>query len=101
MSKHDNSAAWNDINGGLRGSTLLRIGALLSIPAALLNVGAEVLPHLADTMVTTAWLLWIAALALMGAGFMWVGIQLPCPESAWPSDAPCCCSSSPWWKAGI
>jgi len=75
MSEKNQADAWGEINGGLRGSTLLRGGAVVSITAALLNVGAEVFPHLNDPLVTLAWLLWIAALGLMGAGFMWVGVQ--------------------------
>ncbi len=70
---------WGEINGGLRGSNLLRAGALLSIPAALLNFATVFLPSqgisLGDAGVTGAWLLWIASLFLLAAGFMWVGIQ--------------------------
>lgn len=70
---------WAEINGGLRGSLLLRLGALFTIAATVQNL----LPLVLETMgqaspgflVTTAWLSWIAALMLLAAGFIWVGVQ--------------------------
>lgn len=79
MNQSSRSNPWEEINGGLRGSTLLRAGAILSLPAALLNFAYSFLPSqglaLGDWAVTSAWLVWIVALLFMAGGFLWVGIQ--------------------------
>lgn len=79
MSDHHSIEFWDEVNGGFRGSSLLRAGAVLSVPASLLNLASQFLPQygteVVGWVVTVAWLLWIASLSFLAAGFMWVGIQ--------------------------
>lgn len=67
---------WREIDGGFRGSVLLRAGAYASAVGVLVNLGAQVLagdagPSLLLTII--AWLLYILALWLLAGGFFWVG----------------------------
>ncbi len=75
----ENNNFWAEINGGLRGSILLRIGALFTIAATAQNLLPRILETVGEPspgfLVTTAWLSWIAALMLLAAGFIWVGVQ--------------------------
>ena len=67
---------WSAVDGGFRGSVLLRLGAVLSACGALTNMGAELLGSAAGAsanVTTVAWLIYIAALWLLGSGFLWVG----------------------------
>ncbi|MCB1185014.1 hypothetical protein KDM41_16420, partial [bacterium] len=68
---------WKDVDGGFRGSLLLRAGAVTVALGAVLNLAALLVgggPESPSPSVTTvAWLVYIAALWLLGAGFVWVG----------------------------
>ena len=70
---------WAEAHGGLRGSTLLRAGAVLAALSLLVDTSCRVLvPELAEgpfILVTGAWLGWIAALAVLGLGFLWTGMN--------------------------
>lgn len=74
MSNH-----WNEANGGLRGSTFLRAGAIAYLIAALAHFGARVLVPGAtgpdDPYFMAALLLWDGALFLLAAGFLWTGFH--------------------------
>ncbi len=67
---------WARVEGGFRGSVMIRIGALITALGSLLNLGAQLLPVDAgpSPIVTTiAWLLYIIGLWFLAAGFFWVG----------------------------
>ena len=70
---------WAEASGGVRGSSLLRLGALLMCLAALLNgAGTALQPSqslLGIRILKVAWLLWIGDLWLVGAGFIWIGLN--------------------------
>ncbi len=79
MSQAKLNNPWGEINGGLRGSTLLRTGALLTILATLGNFASTFLKsnsaQVPDILISGAWLSWILALWLLAAGFIWIGAQ--------------------------
>jgi hypothetical protein len=79
MDQPSSANPWSEINGGLRGSTLLASGAILSILATWQNFASIVLATegepASQALVTCAWLCWILALWLLAAGFIWVGVQ--------------------------
>ncbi len=70
---------WAEINGGLRGSTLLHAGALMTIVGTVGNFVSDFIASSAGPapglLVTVAWLSWILALWLLAAGFVWIGVQ--------------------------
>jgi len=70
---------WAEAHGGLRGSTLLRAGAVLAALSLLVDTSCRMLvPNLEAgplLVVTGAWLGWIAALAVLGLGFLWTGMN--------------------------
>ncbi len=70
---------WAEANGGLRGSTLLRLGAVAYLLAAALHVAARLLaPEGAtpsDPMFMIALVVWDLTLFLLATGFFWTGIH--------------------------
>lgn len=70
---------WGETHGGLRGSTLLRLASLIILLGAGLNASLPWLPLDADLLQNVVprvgWLCWISGLWLMGAGFIWIGIN--------------------------
>ena len=69
---------WAESNSGLRGSTLMRIGGLLTIVAPLGKSSAEMLSQktdLAHLLMTASWVSWILALLVLAAAFIWVGAK--------------------------
>ncbi len=67
---------WNELDAGFRGSLILRLGALATATGALLNLGAQVLAGSGDPSgpaTIMAWLLFIAGLWGLAAGFIWIG----------------------------
>ncbi len=79
MSQSQIGDPWAEINGGLRGSSLLNAGALLTIVAAVGNFIGDLLATSGSPIVNLitggAWLSWILALWLLAAGFIWIGVQ--------------------------
>ncbi|MCP4293608.1 MAG: hypothetical protein GY780_17415 [bacterium] len=79
MTEQKQQNPWNEVNGGLRGSTLLKGGAIVSVLATGQNFAAYYLGstshQFSSFLVSSAWLTWILALWLMAAGFIWVGLQ--------------------------
>ena len=79
MSQPNTKNPWAEINGGLRGSTLLVSGAIVTILATWQNFAAVLLTpsgeRASGLIITSAWLCWIIALWLLAAGFIWVGVQ--------------------------
>jgi len=59
----------------MRGSILLRSGAVITVLATLLNFAPNILPEAPGMLVSAAWLLWIMALWLLAAGFIWIGVH--------------------------
>ena len=78
---------WREVSGGVRGSRLLFFGALLLVAAALANVAGGLMRiYLPDSFVPVlkaAWLAWVGALWLVGAGFIWVGINPVLSRLGW------------------
>ena len=70
---------WNEANGGLRGSTFLRIGGAAYLIAALLHFSARMMVPDAtgpdDPFFVVALLAWDFSLFLLAAGFFWTGIN--------------------------
>jgi hypothetical protein len=70
---------WAEANGGLRGSTFLRLGAVAYLLAAALHVAARLLaPEGAtpsDPMFMIALVVWDLTLFLLATGFFWTGIH--------------------------
>lgn len=79
MSHTTSTDHWAEINGGLRGSLLLRAGALFTILATGQYFASVLLTsptgQASGKLVASSWLFWIAALWLLAAGFIWVGVQ--------------------------
>jgi hypothetical protein len=60
----------------LRGSTLLRVGAVLSAVSVLLESGSRLVPGpTAWDLGIVAWTGWTLALICLGLGFVWVGLN--------------------------
>lgn len=70
---------WAAAHGGLRGSALLRIGVYLAVASLLVETGGKVLIADLETgpwgVTAGAWLGWIASLAVLGIGFVFVGVN--------------------------
>ncbi len=67
---------WAEIDGGFRGSLILRLGALTLAIGVLANLGTQLLAGPATPsqgLTTISWLLFILGLWLTAAGFIWVG----------------------------
>jgi hypothetical protein len=75
MSRPGTPNPWSEINGGMRGSILLRIGAVMTILATMQNFGAAFMEDAPGILVSSAWLCWIMALWLLAAGFIWIGVH--------------------------
>ncbi len=75
MDQPGNHNLWAEINGGMRGSTLLRAGAVLSILATGQLFAAGFLGQSSGILINSAWLSWIAALFLLASGFFWIGVH--------------------------
>ncbi len=71
------SDPWSDINGGIRGSILLRSGAVVIFLAAMLNFFSRLLTTATaqSFLVEPAWVAWILGLWVLASGFFWVGVQ--------------------------
>ncbi len=69
MKQPESGNHWDEINGGLRGSTLLHAGGLMTIVATTGNLASEYLMANGGMtpawLVTGAWLCWILALWLI------------------------------------
>lgn len=66
---------WAEINGGMRGSTLLNTGAAVTILATVQLFAAGFLGQVSGLLVNSAWLCWIMALWFLAAGFVWIGVH--------------------------
>ncbi len=66
---------WAEINGGIRGSSLLNAGAVVTILATVQLFAAGFLGEISGLLVSSAWLCWITALWLLATGFFWIGVQ--------------------------
>ncbi len=75
MSSTGNSNPWAEINGGMRGSNLLRMGSAATLLATLMNFLPSVWADAPGMLVTAAWLTWIMALWFLAAGFVWIGVH--------------------------
>ena len=75
MSRPGTPNPWSEINGGMRGSILLRIGAVMTIVATMQNFGAAFMDEASGILVSSAWLCWIMALWFLAAGFIWIGVH--------------------------
>lgn len=67
---------WATVEGGFRGSTMLRAGALLAASGSLTNLGARLLANGTaefQEVTITAWVLYIVGLWILALGFTWVG----------------------------
>jgi len=69
--------AWTERYGALRGSSLLRSGAVAIFLAACLNFFSQLMvTQMGETvLVTPAWVGWILGLWVLAGGFVWVGLQ--------------------------
>lgn len=70
---------WKETRSGIRSSTTMLIGVLLTSASAIFQFG---LPYFVsqdagagDSLVAGLWLLWILGLWVLGISFIWVGIQ--------------------------
>lgn len=75
MSHSGKTNPWAEINGGIRGSVLLKTGAAMTILATLQNLAATYLENAPDALVSSGWLCWIMALWFLAAGFIWIGVH--------------------------
>jgi len=69
---------WSEIEGGFRGSSFLKLGALFTVAGALTNLGANLLGGASSpspTATIVAWLLYIVGLWLFTGGFVLAGTQ--------------------------
>jgi len=76
METQDTINYWVEIDGGFRGSLLLRLGAIALAIGVLSNLGTQLLagPYGPSLNLTTlSWLLFILGLWLAAGGFTWVG----------------------------
>lgn len=73
------TSQWAEANGGMRGSTYLRAGAIVYFLAALLHFTARLLVPGADGpdhhYFLVALVVWDLALFLLAAGFFWTGVH--------------------------
>lgn len=68
--------AWSAAHGSLRGSTLLKSGAVLAALSVLLEAGGNLIDSpSAWNMSMVAWTGWALALVALGLGFVWVGLN--------------------------
>ena len=78
MSDNSTTNYWAEIDGGFRGSLMMRLGAVAVAGAGLVDLGARLLAETngpSDGITRIAWLLYIVGLWLVAAGFIWVGSQ--------------------------
>ena len=67
---------WSTAHGSLRGSTLLKVGAVLAAVSILVETGGRLLPGpTAWDLSIIAWTGWSLALITLGLGFLWVGMN--------------------------
>ena len=67
---------WAAAHGGIRGSTLLRSGAVLSALAVLLESSGQLLGGTAAWGLSiTAWTIWTLALVALGLAYIWIGLN--------------------------
>ncbi|MCP4574458.1 MAG: hypothetical protein GY838_19075 [bacterium] len=80
MTDHDLRVdEWGEAHGGLRGSRLLRVGAILALFSLAVETGSRIfVPDLEQGpwgVTASAWLGWITSLGILGLGFLWIGMN--------------------------
>lgn len=77
MSTGRTQDAWTERYGALRGSSLMRIGAVAIFLAACLNFCSQfmIMELGRADLVTPAWVGWILGLWVLAGGFVWVGVE--------------------------